>query len=78
MIYKPIWTSGWSFITPGEPNSGRYCFGKTPLQTFIDSKSLATDKALDKQFEKSLSRTITIIMIWERFSRFPYRPKEIR
>ena len=28
-------------------HSGRYCFGKTPMQTFFDSRSLATDKMLD-------------------------------
>jgi integrase-like protein len=26
------------------PHSGRYCYGKTPMQTFIDSKSLAEKK----------------------------------
>jgi transposase InsO family protein len=29
-------------------HSGRYCFGKTPLQTFLDSKQLAQDKMLDR------------------------------
>lgn len=29
------------------PHSGRYCYGKTPMQTFIDSKSLALDKMLN-------------------------------
>jgi transposase InsO family protein len=43
------------FYNTQRPHSGRYCFGKTPLQTFTDSKSLATDKELDKQFEKSSS-----------------------
>jgi hypothetical protein len=28
------------------PHSGRYCFGKTPMQTFIDSKTLAKQKML--------------------------------
>jgi transposase InsO family protein len=28
------------------PHSGKYCFGKTPLQTFADSISLAKDKML--------------------------------
>lgn len=28
-------------------HSGRYCYGKTPMQTFIDSKSLAVDKMLN-------------------------------
>lgn len=30
------------------PHSGRYCYGKTPWQTFLDSKPLALEKQLDK------------------------------
>lgn len=29
------------------PHSGKYCFGKTPMQTFIESKKIAQDKMLD-------------------------------
>ena len=29
------------------PHSGKYCFGKTPLQTFKDSKHLADEKMID-------------------------------
>jgi transposase InsO family protein len=29
------------------PHSGKYCFGKTPMQTFIDSIPLAKEKVLD-------------------------------
>lgn len=29
------------------PHSGKYCFGKPPMQTFLDSLSLAKDKILD-------------------------------
>lgn len=29
------------------PHSGRYCYGKTPMQTFTDSKYLAEEKILD-------------------------------
>lgn len=29
-------------------HSGKYCFGKTPMQTFIDSKHLAINKQLDR------------------------------
>ena len=29
-------------------HTGRYCFGKTPWQTFLDSKHLAEEKMLDK------------------------------
>lgn len=35
-------------------HSGKYCFGKTPMQTFIDSKSLAEKKMLN---ELSLEKT---------------------
>jgi transposase InsO family protein len=31
------------------PHSGRYCYGKTPMQTFIESKPLAEAKLLDRQ-----------------------------
>ena len=30
------------------PHSGRYCLGKTPMQTFMDSKQLAKQKMLDQ------------------------------
>ena len=30
------------------PHSGRYCYGKTPMQTFKDSKKLAKQKMLDQ------------------------------
>ncbi len=30
------------------PHSGKYCFGKTPLQTFLDSRHLAHEKELDR------------------------------
>lgn len=33
------------------PHSGKYCYGKTPLQTFLDSLSLAREKMLDASFE---------------------------
>src|SRR5689334_5104443 len=29
-------------------HSGKYCYGKTPLQTFIESATLAHDKQLDR------------------------------
>jgi Integrase core domain len=29
------------------PHSGKYCYGKTPMQTFLDSVSLAREKILD-------------------------------
>ena len=30
------------------PHSGKYCFGKTPMQTFLDSRHLAHEKQLDR------------------------------
>ena len=30
------------------PHSGRYCYGKTPMQTFNDSKQLAKQKMIDQ------------------------------
>jgi transposase InsO family protein len=33
-------------------HSGRYCYGKTPMQTFIDSKELAWEKQLDVPLEE--------------------------
>lgn len=35
------------------PHSGKYCFGKTPMQTFLESKHLAHEKALDRSFVAS-------------------------
>jgi transposase InsO family protein len=32
------------------PHSGKYCFGKTPMQTFRESKHLADEKMLDSGF----------------------------
>ena len=29
------------------PHSGRYCYGKTPIQTFVDSMHLAKEKQLE-------------------------------
>ena len=36
------------------PHSGRYCYGKTPIQTFLDSAHLANEKQLDQYGEKSV------------------------
>jgi transposase InsO family protein len=36
-------------------HSGKYCYGKTPMQTFLDSKHLAKEKALDQLLVPQLS-----------------------
>jgi hypothetical protein len=33
------------------PHSGKYCYGKTPYQTFLDSKKIAKEKNLSNLFE---------------------------
>lgn len=39
---------GWlDYYNNERPHSGRYCYGKTPMQTFIETKSLAEEKMLD-------------------------------
>jgi transposase InsO family protein len=35
------------------PHSGRYCYGKTPMQTFLDSKHIALEKRCDMLMGKS-------------------------
>lgn len=35
-------------------HSGRYCFGKTPMQTFIESLSLAKEKMLNQNVEENI------------------------
>jgi hypothetical protein len=32
------------------PHSGRYCFGKTPMATFLESLPLAKEKILNEIF----------------------------
>lgn len=33
------------------PHSGRYCYGKTPIETFEDAKSIVDEKRLDKNLQ---------------------------
>jgi len=34
-------------------HTGKYCYGKTPVQTFPDSLCLAKEKMSDQQYEKT-------------------------
>ena len=43
------------------PHSGRFCYGKTPMQTFLDSKHIAQEKNLSAIMEKSGSMTYSDI-----------------
>ena len=38
------------------PHSGKFCFGKTPFQCFLDSKHLAFDKDLATQKNWGVSK----------------------
>jgi hypothetical protein len=38
------------FYNNERPHSGRYCFGKTPMQTFMDSRELVASKDLANLF----------------------------
>ena len=40
-----VWMEGYN---AERTHSGKYCYGKTPLQTFIESATLAYDKQLDR------------------------------
>ena len=37
------------------PHSGKYCYGKTPMQTFLDSIHLTREKMLENNFVKAFS-----------------------
>jgi transposase InsO family protein len=45
------------------PHSGRYCYGKTPWQTFLDSKHLALEKGLNRGGDRSDTTTRPIIPV---------------
>src|SRR5436853_1965782 len=36
------------------PHQGRYCFGKTPMQTFLDAHTIAQEKQIGEQFTAQL------------------------
>ena len=37
------------------PHTGRYCYGKTPMQTFIDSKKIALEKNNERAYAACIS-----------------------
>lgn len=40
------------------PHSGRYCYGKTPMETFNDSLKIAKDKMLNSKHDETLLTTV--------------------
>lgn len=47
-----------NFYNADRPHTGRYCFGKTPLQTWQDSKSLSQNKDLKNLFQHNGNFTV--------------------
>ena len=51
------------------PHSGKHCDGRTPLQTFRETKHLAFQKMLDRQFktkereDQTISSPTTIVTV---------------
>jgi hypothetical protein len=44
------------------PHSGKYCYGKTPMQTFRDSKKIALEKSNEKMYFQEQSDTSNSIL----------------
>lgn len=38
------------YYNESRTHSGKYCFGKTPMETFIDSKKIAEEKLLNNLY----------------------------
>jgi hypothetical protein len=47
------------FYNEERTHSGKHCFGKTPWQTFLDSKELATTKQLDRTDHRLLRHQLS-------------------
>ena len=43
------------YYNSDRPHSGKYCYGKTPLQRFMDSKGLAVEKHNELMYYKKAS-----------------------
>lgn len=42
-------------------HTGKYCFGRTPFQTFQETKHLAQEKMLDNLFPKEVNETVNVL-----------------
>jgi len=45
-----------SYYDEKRTHSGKYCFGKTPMETFIDSLPLAREKKLDDSLQATIEQ----------------------
>ena len=41
-------------------HTGKYCFGKTPMQTFLDSKRLVHEKLIGRLIETSAPTVVAV------------------
>ena len=44
------------------PHSGKYCYGKTPYQTFLESKHIAIEKTIEKTIENLHMKTRLVLL----------------
>jgi hypothetical protein len=44
-------------------HSGKYCYGKTPMQTFIDSKYLAEEKMLNELSLEKNNQSVSLELL---------------
>src|SRR5207302_1595162 len=64
-------------------HQGRYCFGKTPMQTFLDATPLARDKQIGEPTHQTyaadpLPSPHTVCQVKQRLLHFIHRLGEIR
>lgn len=45
------------------PHSGRYCYGKTPIETFVDSKATAEEKMLDRVPLEQINQSVSLELL---------------
>jgi hypothetical protein len=43
---RRIWTHGSKNTNEARPHQGRWCFGKTPMQTFSDAMPMTKEKMI--------------------------------
>ncbi|MEA4812153.1 MAG: hypothetical protein VB108_06260, partial [Anaerolineaceae bacterium] len=49
-----VWMKGYNLE---RTHSGKYCFGRTPYQTFLETKAIAQNKMVDSLFVKEEGET---------------------
>ena len=42
-----------NYYNKERPHSGKYCYGKMPMQTFLDSKKIALEKNNERSYSSS-------------------------